>query len=169
MDAPLEILTVRGPVRLVRVGPPAVDPEELDALVRGPRSGAVVVFLGTTRADEIDDAVVEALDYEAARPLADDEIATIATEAARDFQLSAIAVHHTLGRVPVGSASLGVSIAAPHRAEAFAAAEWVVTAIKTRAPIWKRNILAGGDTGPWASGTPVMRRDHAGRDRSSSA
>jgi molybdopterin synthase catalytic subunit len=141
----------------VRLGEPAVDATELGTAVRGPQAGAVVVFLGTTRAGELDEGAVESLDYEAARPLADTELATIAGEAAQRFALTAIAVHHTLGRVPVGLVSLGVAVSAPHRAEAFAAAEWTVTAIKTRVPIWKRNILAGDDPrrGPWAEGTPV--------------
>ncbi len=148
---------VRGPVRLVRVGEGPVDPDELESAVRSATAGAIVVFLGTTRADEENEGTIEALEYEAARPLADREIGAIAGEAASRFTLAGIAVHHTLGVVPAGVASLGVAVAAPHRRAAFAAAEWTVTAIKTRAPIWKRTILAGGRRGAWAEGTPVRR------------
>jgi len=144
-------------VRLVEVGGSAVDPSALERLVRAPEAGAVVVFLGTTRADALDDGTVEALDYEAAQPLAETEVEAIAEEAIERYGLTAIAVHHTLGRVAVGAPSLGVAIAAPHRAAAFDAVQWTVTAIKTRAPIWKRNILAGERRGPWAEGTPVAR------------
>ena len=86
-----------GPVRLVRIGERAVDVPELESLVRMPGSGAVVVFLGTTRADHEDDGVIDALDYEAARPLADTELAAVTAEAAQRFALGAIAVHHALG------------------------------------------------------------------------
>lgn len=145
------------PVRLARVGGDGVDARALEALVRSAADGAVVVFLGTTRADRDAEGVIEALEYEAARPLADTELAVVAEEAAHRFALSAIAVHHTLGRVRAGDASLGVAIAAPHRAEALAAMDWVVTAIKSRVPIWKRNVLRGGRPGAWAAGTPVER------------
>ena len=150
-------ISARGPIRLVRLGESPVDAQELDRAVRSPNAGAVIVFLGTTRDDAIEEGTVEALDYDAARPLADDELARIAAEAAQTFALTALAIHHTLGRVPVGVPSLGVAVSAPHRAEAFAAADWTVTAIKTRVPIWKRNILRGAQPGPWADGTPVRR------------
>jgi molybdopterin synthase catalytic subunit len=153
---------LNGPVRLVRAGGGAVDTRELEALVRTHAAGAVVVFLGTTRADREEGGVIEALEYEAARPLADDELGAVAAEAAQRFALSAIAVHHTLGHVPVGTASLGVALAAPHRAEAFAAMDWVVHAIKSRVPVWKRNVLHGARAGVWAEGTPVP---HAERSR----
>ena len=151
-----QALHVRGPVRWVQVGGPSVDPPHLEALVRSPHAGAVVVFLGTTREDVHDDGFVEALDYEAAHPLADEELMRVAAEAAHHFQLTAIAIHHTLGRVPVNMPSLGVAISAAHRAEAFAALDWTVTAIKTRVPIWKRHVVTGSHAGTWVPGTPVI-------------
>ncbi len=150
-----QTLHVRGPVRWVQVGGPSIDPPHLEALVRSPHAGAVVTFLGTTRDDVLDDGTVEALEYEAARPLADEELMRVAHEAALNFQLTSIAVHHTLGRVGLNTPSLGVSVSAPHRAEAFAAIDWAVTAIKTRVPIWKRSIVAGAKHGAWVPGTPV--------------
>lgn len=148
-------LHARGPVRWVQVGGPSVDPPHLEALVRSPHAGAVVVFLGTTRDDVHDDGTIEALEYEAARPLADEELMRVAHEAAQQFQLTSIAVHHTLGRVGLNTPSLGLAISAPHRAEAFAAIDWTVTAIKTRVPIWKRNVIGGTRLGAWVEGTPV--------------
>ena len=150
-----QVLHVQGPVRWAQVGGPSVDPPHLEALVRSPHAGAVVVFLGTTRDDCGPDGTIEALDYEAAHPLADQEMMRIAQEAAHQFRLTAIAVHHTLGRVAVNTPSLGVALSAPHRAEALAALEWTVTAIKTRVPIWKRNILDGPHSGSWVPGTPI--------------
>lgn len=150
-----QVLHVQGPVRWAQVGGSSVDPPHLEALVRSPRAGAVVVFLGTTRDDRGPEGAIEALDYEAAHPLADQEMMRVAQEAARHFQLTAIAVHHTLGRIAVNVPSLGVAIAAPHRAEAFAALEWTVSAIKSRVPIWKRHVVGGSQPGAWAPGTPV--------------
>ncbi len=148
-------------VRLVRIGEGAVEARELESLVRTPAAGAVVVFLGTTRADREEDGVIHALDYEAARPLANTEVEAIATEAVTRYALTAVAVHHTLGRVDAGDASLGVALSAAHRAEAFAAMDWIVSAIKSRVPIWKRNVLSDARPGAWAAGTPVRSRERS--------
>ena len=152
-----QALHVHGAVRWVQVGGPSIDPPHLEALVRSPHAGAVIVFLGTTRDDAHDDGIIEALEYEAARPLADEELMRVAQEATQNFHLTAIAVHHALGRIDVNGSSLAVVVSAPHRAEAFAAIEWTVHAIKTRVPIWKRTVVCGSPgSGSWLPGTPVI-------------
>jgi molybdopterin synthase catalytic subunit len=53
---------------------------------------------------------------------------------------------HRLGRVPVSEASLWVEVTAPHRAEAFAACQWLIDEMKRVVPIWKRPIPAQGSS-----------------------
>jgi len=97
------------------------------------------------------------LDYEAHEPLAEDQLAHLARAAVQEFALSACAVVHRLGAVPVGEASVAVATSAPHRREAFAAAEWLMERIKQAVPIWKREEAADG-TRTWVhpESTPAV-------------
>lgn len=106
-------------------------------------AGANVLFVGTTRG-RTGDIVTRSLDYEAHAPLAEAQLRGLAEEAIRAFGLSACAVVHRLGTVPVGEASVAVAVSAPHRREAFAAAEWLMERIKQVVPIWKREEAADG-------------------------
>jgi MoaE-MoaD fusion protein len=121
----------------VTAEPLAVDP--LISLVRDPRAGAVVTFLGVTRE-------VAELDYEAYVPMAEAKIAAILAEAVARNGLCAAAAEHRVGRVPRSEPSVVVAVSAPHRPEAFAGAREIIDQIKSQAPIWKR------EEGEWVSG-----------------
>ena len=114
------------------------DPLSLDAVyaaVRSPKRGGVVLFSGVVR-DLEDGAPVSAIGYEAYEPLAAKELARIAA-AAEAAHGAAVTVHHRLGPVPAGEASVLVAAAAEHRAEAFAACREVIDRLKETVPIWK--------------------------------
>jgi MoaE-MoaD fusion protein len=120
------------------------EPLSIDALlarVRDPRAGAVVTFLGVTRA-------VERLDYEAYAEMAVERIGEIAAAAVERHGLCAAAVEHRVGAVALSEPSVVVAVSAPHRAEAFAGAREIVDRVKAEAPIWKR------EEGEWAPGAP---------------
>lgn len=122
------------------------DPIDTAALLRRvahAAAGANVLFAGTTRGIT-GSVVTRSLDYEAHEPLAEAHLRDLADEAARMFALTACAVAHRLGAVPVGEASVAVATSAPHRREAFAAAEWLMERIKEGVPIWKREEAADG-------------------------
>ncbi|HWF55694.1 MAG TPA: molybdenum cofactor biosynthesis protein MoaE [Solirubrobacteraceae bacterium] len=119
------------------------DPLSLDgliALVRDPRAGAVVTFLGMTRE-------VEQLQYEAYAEMAEAKLQEIATAACRAHGLCAAAVEHRIGTVPLSEASIAIAVSAPHRAEAFAGAREILDAVKAQAPIWKK------EEGDWVRGS----------------
>jgi molybdopterin synthase catalytic subunit len=151
-----------------------VDPQRLLAAVADDDAGANVVFVGTARAATGGRPTV-ALEYEAHEPLAAASLEGLCRVAVEKFELVACAVEHRLGRVPVGEASVAVAVSAPHRREAFAAAEWLMERIKREPPIWKCEerpdgrrewIHPGGDSstpeaagrGPRAAGRPRGRR-----------
>ena len=126
----------------------SAEPLDAEALVRAVRSdahGAVVTFLGTTRATSPGDPrPVEALDYEAYPAMAVAEMETIAREAAERFGPLSIAMVHRTGRVALGEASVAVVVAAPHRGPAFEACRYAIDALKARVAVWKREVYAGG-------------------------
>ena len=120
-----------------------IDGAEALSLVGDAAAGANVLFLGTTRGITAG-VVTRGLEYEAHEPLAERRLHELASEALETFSLTACAVLHRLGAVPVGAASVAVATSAPHRRAAFAAAEWLMERIKREAPIWKRDEAADG-------------------------
>lgn len=65
-------------------------------------------------------------------------------ETAVRFDVPAIAAEHRLGRLEVGDVSLVVAVGAPHRLEAFLAAQYAVDRIKHIVPVWKKEHFANG-------------------------
>jgi molybdopterin synthase catalytic subunit len=121
----------------VTIEPLALDP--LVKLVRDPRAGAVVTFLGVTRE-------VTELEYEAYAPMAERQMAEIVALAIERHGLCAAAVEHRVGTVPLSEASVAIAVSAPHRQEAFDGGREIINEIKARVPIWKK------EEGEWVRG-----------------
>jgi molybdopterin synthase catalytic subunit len=107
-------------------------PERVD-----PGAGAIVDFWGVVRGTE-DGREIEGIDYEAHAAMAEHQLRLIAQESAKNFRLKKVIVHHRIGFVSAGEASLFLQVKAGHRAAAFAASKWIVDELKKRVPIWKR-------------------------------
>jgi molybdopterin synthase catalytic subunit len=111
--------------------------------LEGPREivdlgvGAVVDFWGVVRELE-DRREIEGIEYEANTIMAKHQLEKIAKRAASDFALNLIVIHHRIGFVRTSESSLWVRVAARHRAEAFAASQWIVDELKKTVPIWKK-------------------------------
>ncbi len=99
-------------------------------------TGGVVDFWGVVRGWE-NEAPISGIAYEAHRSMAEHQLRAIAKTAGDSFTVHQIIIHHRLGFVPKGEASLFVRVGCKHRAEAFRASVWVVDELKKRAPIWK--------------------------------
>ena len=119
-----------------------------------PAAGARVDFQGTVRGSE-DGREIEGIDYEAHREMAEHQLKHIAEQAAIQFELRSVIIHHRIGFVVVGEASLFMRVCSRHREAAFQASQWIVNELKKKVPIWKRprfkseNSVAGVvDAGP---------------------
>jgi MoaE-MoaD fusion protein len=121
----------------VTTDPLMLDP--LVELVRDPRAGAVVTFLGVTRE-------VPELEYEAYAEMAERQMAEIVARAIERHGLCAAAVEHRVGTVPLSEASVAIAVSAPHRQEAFEGGREIIDEIKARVPIWKK------EEGNWVRG-----------------
>jgi molybdopterin synthase catalytic subunit len=138
---------------------------ELDALVaaladHGGADGAVVTFLGLVRNHNAGRRVRH-LVYEAFEPLALKVFARIADELEGRWPGARLALHHRIGRLEVGEASVAIAVASAHRAEAYAACRYAIERIKQIAPIWKREFFDGGDV--WIEGATADPEDVAAR------
>jgi molybdopterin synthase catalytic subunit len=117
---------------------------EVTALTRGHTDiGAVVTFTGVCRADENGEAIA-ALTLEHYPDMAEAEIARHVEEARIRWPLLGVTVIHRYGRIAPGEVIVLVVTASSHRAAAFAAAEFLMDYLKTRAPFWKQVEKAAG-------------------------
>lgn len=121
-----------------------------------PDCGAVVLFSGTVRdhADGRDDVV--ALWYEAYEEAVVPVFGELAAEARKRWPtLGRIVLWHRTGELGLGASSVIAVASAPHRAEAFEAARYLIDALKVAAPIWKRERWAGGED--WGTRATAIR------------
>lgn len=127
----------------VRVQAEPFDPAaELAGFARGRHDvGAAVYFTGLVR-DETGHLL--ALEIEHYPGMTEAAIGTITDEAITRWLLLDCLVIHRYGRLTPGEPIMMVATAARHRAEAFAAAEFLMDYLKSRAPFWKKEITAGG-------------------------
>jgi molybdopterin synthase catalytic subunit len=132
----------------VRVQAEAIDAAaEESALTAGRRDvGALVTFTGLCR-DE--DGTLSALELEHYPGMAEEEIGRVAAEALARWPLQGLTIVHRFGTIRPGEKIVLVVAAARHRGEAFAAAEFLMDYLKTRAPFWKKEHLAAGGSGGW--------------------
>lgn len=114
-----------------------------------PSAGAVVTFAGVVRDHAEGRHGVEAMTYEAYEGPAVRALDDIAAEIrVRWPDVERIVLWHRVGELQLSEASVLVVVSAPHRACAFAAAEFAIDTLKEAAPIWKQEHWAGGSD--WA-------------------
>ena len=112
------------------------------------RTGAVVVFDGIVR----DDDIVE-MELEAYEDVAQKELEKIAEDATTQFNLLSVDIVHRIGRLAVGENILIIVVSAGHREEAYAGSRFIIEAIKAGVPIWKKELTRDG--GRWVPGEHV--------------
>ncbi len=138
---------------------------DLQALVNalagsGTGDGAITPFIGLVR-DHNQGRRVEFLEYEAYEALAVRALTRIVDEAAQAWPDTRVGVHHRIGRLEIGEASIIIVAASPHRAHAFAACRYTIERVKQIVPIWKHEHFAGGDV--WLEGATADPDDEAAR------
>jgi molybdopterin synthase catalytic subunit len=112
--------------------------------VRSDEAGAIATFTGTTRIQSRGRTVTH-LDYEAYEGMAENVMAEIADGLRARYELTAIAIHHRIGRVGIGDTSVVIAVSAPHRQDALAACRDAIDELKERVPLWKKEVYEGGE------------------------
>jgi MoaE-MoaD fusion protein len=122
------------------------EPLSLDRVVdevRDEQAGAIATFTGTTRIQSRGRTVTH-LDYEAYEGMAERVMAEIADGLQSRYELSAVAIHHRVGRVGIGETSVVIAVSAPHRQDALAACKDAIDELKERVPLWKKEVYSDG-------------------------
>lgn len=106
-------------------------------------AGAVLVFEGVVRRRE-GDRDIAALDYQAYEPMATNMLRQLAERICQDFDLLAVDVTHSRGRVAVGECSFRLVVRSRHRKEGLRAMDWFIDQMKQDVPIWKSPVYTQG-------------------------
>ncbi len=134
---------------MIKIVTGPIHPVEILESVQDPTAGAIDVFIGTTRNHSRGKSVL-ALEYEAYSPMALKMMYRIADEARAKFGICKISIVHRLGHLEVGEASVVIAVSSSHRREAFEACHFAIDALKSIAPIWKKEFFADGEA--WVEG-----------------
>jgi molybdopterin synthase catalytic subunit len=110
--------------------------------------GKSLTGLGTTR-DNFDGKPVKDLKYTSYKPRALQTMISICKEMSTKHSLTAIAIVHRLGVVPIGEESILIAVATPHRQAAWKAGEEVLELCKEKVEIWKLEEFTGDEPGVW--------------------
>ncbi|MBK6445040.1 MAG: molybdenum cofactor biosynthesis protein MoaE [Bacteroidetes bacterium] len=103
--------------------------------------GAHQIFLGQIRSDSIDGKIVKAIEFSSYGEMADEQYLVLREELFSKFKLSCMHVYHSLGRVHSGEINLFVFVSSKHRKDATDACSELVEMIKTKLPIWGKEIF----------------------------
>ena len=134
---------------LVRVTDLPLDVNEAVAAVETPAAGAVNVFLGVVRDNNLGRRVGH-LEYDAYPSMAERVMRELGDEAIEKFGILDYAILHRTGKLAIGETSLLVTISSGHRGESFEAGHWLVNSIKKRVPVWKKEVWEDGEE--WIEG-----------------
>ena len=122
-----------------------VDIGRLVAEAKRAGTGAIVVFDGVVRDDNIQE-----IELEAYADVAVPELQAIAKEATKKFALLHVDIVHRIGRLAIGENILIIIVSAGHREEAYEGSRFIIEAIKKSVPIWKKELTKDG--GRWVPG-----------------
>ena len=122
--------------------------EEANAFAFGHKDmGAIVTFTGVVR--DLSTGDLDAMEIEHYPGMTEAALTEIAQQATDRWNLGDVLVIHRYGRLAPGALIMMVATAAPHRKDAFEAAEFLMDYLKSRAPFWKKEHRS--DTSDWVA------------------
>ena len=120
----------------------ALNPQTAVDAVMKDTDGAYVLFVGVVR-NHSRGRAVSGLEYQAYRPMAEEQMRRLVEEVHRRWGL-ACAILHRFGPLSVGEASVVICVSGAHRAESFDACRWAIDTLKADVPIWKKEFATDG-------------------------
>ena len=112
-------------------------------------AGAVSIFIGKVR-NRGKFGNVSEIYYEAYREMAEEKMREIENEAQSKWGIKKLVAIHRIGNLKVGETSIIIGVSSEHRHEAFEACKYIINNVKTRVPIWKKEITQ--ESQKWTDG-----------------
>jgi molybdopterin synthase catalytic subunit len=113
-------------------------------------AGATVLFTGSVR-DHNEKERVSGIYYEAYVEMAKNVLVAIESEVLRKWHVREFIAIHRIGSLKVNDISVAVAVTTEHRQDAFEACKYTIDNIKTRIPIWKKELSESGNA-TWKDG-----------------
>lgn len=107
------------------------------------KAGAIDVFIGTVRNNSLSKNVVK-LEYETYDTMAISKMNELIAEAKTRWPIEKVAIVHRKGVLEIGDTAVVIAVSTPHRAESFAACQWIIDNLKIVVPIWKKEFYTDG-------------------------
>ncbi|MXZ75778.1 MAG: molybdenum cofactor biosynthesis protein MoaE [Gemmatimonadetes bacterium] len=137
--------TLRGTIkRVYKITSEHIEPDALFEWSLKPHHGAVVTFAGTVR-DHSDGRRTLRLEYEAYAEMAEAKMREVGEEIREKWGIEDVAMIHRVGTLEIGEISILISVATPHRKNAFEACSYAIDRVKQIVPVWKKEIRADGE------------------------
>ena len=130
-----------------------IDVTSLIDEVADDRHGATAIFVGTVRSTN-EGREVREIEYTAYEEMAEREMGVILREASGTYDGTLLVAEHRIGLLAVGEASIVIAAAHERRACALDAIRYAIDEMKTRVPIWKREVYVDGSQS-WVDPTRV--------------
>ncbi|MFL7790549.1 MAG: molybdenum cofactor biosynthesis protein MoaE [Anaerolineae bacterium] len=128
-----------------RITPDPISADDVIARLANPAVGAIATFVGVVRG-ETDERETLYLEYEAYPEMAETTLAQIGDEIRKRWtSIREVSIIHRVGRLEVGETATVIAVSAAHRPDVFDALRYAIDRLKEIAPIWKKEIWAGGE------------------------
>ena len=118
-------------------------------------AGATVLFTGSVR-DHNGEKGVSGIYYEAYEEMARNTLAEIENEVIKNWNIRKFIAIHRIGSLKVNEISVAIAVTTKHRYDAFEACKYAIDNIKTRTPIWKKELFESGCS-TWKEGVVPSR------------
>ncbi len=113
--------------------------------LQDPEAGGICLFIGTIR-NKNQGKEVQALTMEAYSPMALKQIERLSEEAAVQWPIQKVVIIHRIGPLKISDIAVLIGVTCVHRAEAFAACQWLIDTLKNEVPIWKNEFYVDGSS-----------------------
>ena len=134
---------------IVRIESKKLEPENLRSLLNIDECGSVVSFVGLTRG--IDDGIsVKRLEFDAWEEKLSDVLQNISESSIEKFKIHSVVIAHRVGVVHPTEPIVCIHVGSKHRNTGFEACSWLITELKSQAPLWKKEVRSDGEI--WKEG-----------------
>lgn len=134
---------------MIRITNDRLNLEEVMLELEDNSAGALSIFIGNVRNRGRSGNVSE-IYYESYSKMAEQKMREIENEAQTKWEIKKLLAFHRIGNIKVGETSIIIGVSSEHRQEAFEACKYVIDNVKTRVPIWKKEISEEGQK--WVEG-----------------
>jgi len=134
---------------MIQITKNPIDTQSVLNSVADHRTGATLLFLGTTR-EFTGDKQTATLEYECYEEMAVAKLTELRDQSMEKWPLIGCSIVHRVGNVGLGEASVAIAVSSPHRADAFESGCWLIDTLKEIVPIWKKELWADG-TSEWTN------------------